>query len=64
MLARLRAQNSVGHQYSCLAPEGPLAILCHGQAVASPAVEGPFLVLLTGSHLGKKGDELSLQTGF
>ena len=43
---------------------GLLALLCHGQAVASPAAEGPFLVLLTGSHLGKKGDELSLQTGF
>ena len=43
---------------------GPLAILCHGRAVTSPAVEGPFLLLLAGSHLEKKGDELSLQTGF
>ena len=43
---------------------GPLAILCHGRAVASLAAEGPFLVLPAGSHLGKKGDELSLQTGF
>ena len=43
---------------------GPLAILCHGRAVVSPAAEGPFLVLPAGSHLGKKGDELSLQTGF
>lgn len=30
----------------------------------SPAVEGPAPVLLAGSHLEKKGDELSLQTGF